>query len=248
MLHYQSLFVVCAMPEELAAAERVLVQAGARRESKEWPLGVESRHFQLSGGRSLTLLQSGVGLVNAAVTLGVGFSQMRPEGVVLLGVGGALQPELEVGEALVVSRVLQHDSVSSMECGIYPMAPGSFFPDRASVEGHEPSFVTDPGITNWLEQALDAGARRGTLISGSEFVGAVERKRALGRLARDAWLVDMEGAAVAQVAVRAGVPFGILKTVADRLSPDGSIGHDFVRTLNAAAQSAARVLERFVAG
>ncbi len=248
MLHYQRLFVVCAMPEELAAAEQILVQAGAKRKQVAWPLGVEARQFQLSGGRELTLLQSGVGLVNAAVTLGVGFSQTRPEGVVLLGVGGALQPELEVGEALVASRVLQHDSVSSMECGIYPMSPGTFFPDRASVEGHEPSFVTDPEMTSWLEQSQGERVRRGTLISGSEFVGAVERKRALGKLAPDAWLVDMESAAVAQVAARAGVPFGVLKTVADRLSPDGSIGHDFVRTLNAAAQSAARVLQKFVAG
>lgn len=248
MLHYQTLFVVCAMPEELAAAEQVLVQAGAKRESKQWPLGVQALSFQLSGGRSLTLLQSGVGLVNAALTLGVAFSQSRPEGVVLLGVGGALKPGLDVGDAVVASRILQHDSVSSMECGIYPMAPGTFFPDRASVEGHEPSFSTDPGITRWLEQALGEGVRRGTLVSGSEFVGAVNRKRALGQLASDAWLVDMESAAVAQVASRAGVPFGVLKTVADRLSPDGSIGHDFVRTLDSAAQSAARVLKKFVAG
>ncbi len=248
MLHFRSLFVVCAMPEELAAAERVLVQAGARRESKEWPLGVEARQFDLSGGRQLTLLQSGVGLVNAAVTLGVGFAQLRPDGVVLLGVGGALRPALEVGEAIVATRVLQHDSVSSMEGGVYPMAPGTFFPDRASVEGHEPSFSANPEITSWLGETLGESARLGTLVSGSEFVGAVERKRALARLAQDAWLVDMEGAAVAQVATRAGVPFGILKTVADRLSPDGSIGHDFVRTLDSAAQSAARVLEKFVAG
>jgi hypothetical protein len=52
---------------------------------------------------------------------------------------------------------------------------------------------------------------------------------------------------VALVAERYGVRFGVAKTVADRLAPDGSIDSDFVRCLHSASAHAAQVAAR-VAG
>jgi adenosylhomocysteine nucleosidase len=82
------------------------------------------------------------------------------------------------------------------------------------------------------------------VLSGNEFVGTLDRKRAIAALHGEALLVDMEAAGVAQIAHRIGLPFVVAKTVSDRLQPDGTIESDFRRCLEAAARNAASVLRK----
>jgi adenosylhomocysteine nucleosidase len=234
--------VLAAMDEERNAISDVL---GALP-SHDWVASerarVRGRRFTLPGGRQVTLLRCGVGTLNATLATSVVCENERPDAILLLGVGGALRPELEVGDLVVARSVLQHDSFSSLDSGDYRKRSGEIILCEGDARRAQPQCPTHHGLSDWIRRGVP-GSRSGTLVSGNEFVARVKRKRELSELASDALLVDMEGSAVAWTSERYGVPFAVAKTVADRLAPDGTISSDFSRTLKAAAGHAAQVTQ-----
>jgi len=241
--------ILAAMPEEEAAIFKVFEGAsdqepgGASRfEHVVLPgrLGVSFSELRATSGREL------LGPVNAALTAAM-ICEARPDvdALLLLGVGGALAPHLKIGELVIASSVLQHDSFSSLDFGSPRMAAGSFILSPEDAASHTAWIETDPRLRDWLKTEF-ADARVGAVLSGSEFVGTVERKRAIAALHGEALLVEMEAAGVAQAARRLGLPFAVAKTVADRLQPDGTIESDFRACLLGAAANAARVVREWV--
>jgi adenosylhomocysteine nucleosidase len=113
------------------------------------------------------------------------------EALLCFGVGGALDPLLCCGDIVLATEVLS---------------------DAARLP-------TYPQWLRQLETALQGSAtvRVGAVLTGDELVCSVERKQALFA-GTGALVVDMESAAVAGVARRAGVPFMALRVVADTAS------------------------------
>jgi adenosylhomocysteine nucleosidase len=242
--------LLAAMDEEEEAVLEVLKTYPAR----EWELspraGVRGRLFELGDGRRLGLLRTGIGGANAVLATSLACEsseETRPDAIVLLGVGGALVPELEIGELVVARKVLQHDSLCTFDSGDFLMRSGDLVLTAEQARACDPILPAHAGLVDWL-MAEFPDARPGTLVSGGEFAGRTGRKSELASLAPDAILVDMEGAGVAWTAARYGVPFVVAKTVADRLEPDGTIGQDFVRCLRSSAGHAAVVARRIAQG
>jgi 5'-methylthioadenosine/S-adenosylhomocysteine nucleosidase len=239
--------ILAAMPEE----ESALLQEWGGPESfvkttLNARLGVgylEPR--ETANGHRFLIARTGVGPVNAAVAAAL-ICEARPEidALVLLGVGGALDPELRIGELVIASSVLQHDSFSSLDFGHPRMRAGSFILNAEDASSHLAALPADEGLRALLAGAFPQ-ARQGGVLSGNEFVGTVARKREIATLHAEALLVEMEAAGIAQVASKLGIPFAVAKTVADRLTPDGSIESDYRTCLHAAAENAARVLRVF---
>lgn len=229
------------MREEAAALRDVLAESPERETVVGGALGVRVRSHRVFG-HVLHLAECGVGPVNAALAVAAAAQELSIGGVVLLGVGGAVSPSLRIGDAVVSTRVLQHDSYSSLDFGDVRMAPGEYVLTAEQARAHVAELRADAELIALVSR--DGETHSGTVLSGSEFVGTTARKLAIARLAVDAMLVDMEAAGVAQVASRLKIPFVVVKTVADRLHPDGSIEQDFQTCLNAAAKNAAHVLRR----
>lgn len=96
--------------------------------------------------------------------------------------------------------------------------------------------VIGGGNAGWLDELAAAlpGAVRGEVIGSDDIVGSAAAKTAL-RAKTGAIAVDMESHIVAEAAVRAGVPFAILRAVSDPadrtlpraaqagFNPDGSV-------------------------
>jgi adenosylhomocysteine nucleosidase len=238
------------MPEEEAALLAEIGGAEAMIEHRiEGRVEVRYREpRQPPRGHRFLVAQSGVGGVNAALTATL-IAQARPEvdALVLLGVGGALITDLRIGELVVSTCVLQHDSFASLPTGDVRMFPGALLLTREDAATHVAPAQADPALRRWILEAAPQ-ARSGAVLSGAEFVGTVERKQAIAALHGEALLVDMEAAGVAQIARRLGLPFVVAKTVTDRLQPDGTIANDFVACLRAAAANAGRVMHGLLAG
>ena len=233
--------LLAAMEEE----ERAIIDRLNGLERRTWTASERGRvsglRFKLPESRGeLTVVRTGIGVVNAALALALVCEKERPEAVLLLGVGGALRPELAIGELVVARSVFQHDSFSSLDAGDFRKRSGEIVLSESDAKKARPHCHADRNLHDWIRAEFPR-SRSGTLISGNEFVGRVRRKRELSELAPDALLVDMEGAGVALVADRYGVPFAAAKTVADRLAPDGSIESDFSLTLRSSAAHAAEV-------
>ena len=242
------LMVLAAMHEEMAALRNALAEYPYIEKEGSSLFKLNYRTYELFS-RQVTLVQTGMGPVNAALSLLAVLDSMQSatrelpvDAILLLGVGGALHTDLNIGDLVVAHRILQHDSCSSLDFGAVHMVPGVLILNRDDASNHDPRAVCDEGLFKIMMTSLPK-AVPGTLISGSEFVGTVARKKELALLAEDACLVDMEGAGIAQLATRIGIPFIVAKTVADRLKPEGTIESDFRSCLNFAAGNAAQALQ-----
>jgi hopanoid-associated phosphorylase len=136
--------------------------------------------------------------------------------IISIGVGGALDPALEVGDVVVGSEVLRPRG----------------------------RWIADPAWTERLLQALP-GARRVSIYGANDMILSVLDKAKL-RARGGAGLADMESHIAARIAAARGLPFAVVRVVSDTaglslpsavlqgLKPDG--GMNLVGVLGALAR------------
>jgi adenosylhomocysteine nucleosidase len=236
------LLIIAAMDEEESALLSALGTATFELKVISPRLGISLKEAQI-GFKTVMIARSGMGTVNAALTVALIAERWRVDAVLLLGVGGALTEDLAIGDVVISRQVMQHDYFSSLDFGHPRMLPGQVIFNFEEARAHRALIDADPDLVAWVERNMsEQGARTGTLLSGNEFVGTLERKKAIAALHGEALMVDMEAAGVAQVCQKLALPFVVIKTVADRLHADGSIESDFRASLTASAKNASLVL------
>ncbi len=180
-----SVGIVVAMASEAVT----LFGRSARRygkDQKPWTVSLKD------GGRHIVTC-AGIGMENARIaaerTLSEGASALAS-----IGLAGGLAPDLDTGHVVIASEVLQWEGDRS--AGTWP----------ADKDGAALAYA---GLRD-DRMAVDSG----TLLTANQAILTRHHKEALfkrtGSLA-----VDMESAAVAQVAHQAGIPFFGLRTVCD---------------------------------
>lgn len=222
--------VVGAMREEV---ERLEAALGGPQEERQGPFRWLRGRLE---GNDVLLAECGVGKVNAAALtqalLAAGATRL-----VFTGVAGAVDPALEVGAVVIGSEAVQHD-VDVTGLGYEP----------GEVPGCGRSFAADPELVAAARSAAEEvgglSVAVGLVVSGDAFVASPE---ATARLWRDfgALCTEMEGAAVAQVCHRWGVPFVIVRSISDRA--DHSAEVDFRAFTQQAAATADRVVRGLLA-
>ena len=220
--------LIGAMPEELERL--VALTEGVRRE----------RHgpFELArgalDGRPVVMATCGIGKVNAAA-LAQTLASLGVARVIVTGVAGAVDPALRVGDIVVSRDAVQHD-VDVTGLGY---AAGE-------VPGEPLVWQADPTLRAAALAAAEAVARRdgvravlGRIASGDVFV-ADPLQAAQVRERFGASCAEMEGAAVAQVCARWGLPWVVVRSVSD--SADQSAEIDFRAFTTVAAERAVAVV------
>jgi adenosylhomocysteine nucleosidase len=200
--------ILGAMPEEIAA---LLSALDGRSESH---VGGHEVHSGELEGKPVLIVRCGIGKVNAAAVAQL-LVLRQPRALIFTGVAGAVDPELRVGDIVVASDALQHD-VDVTALGYEPgLVPGEPF-----------SWQSDPRL---VDLAVAAAAElpevrvvTGRVVSGDQFVADPGRTSSL-RERFGASCVEMEGAAVAQVCARAGVPFVIIRSISDSADHDAQV-------------------------
>ncbi|MBE3563813.1 MAG: 5'-methylthioadenosine/adenosylhomocysteine nucleosidase [Hydrogenibacillus schlegelii] len=223
--------IIGAMDEEIAELLQGMDAVDVRRAGP-----VEARVGRMDG-RPVAVLKSGVGKVNAALAVQAVIDHLRPQALLFLGVAGALDPALEIGDLVVAEDALQHDVDATplgFRPGEIPFEPASVFPAdprliRRAVTAAEALFGRRPAV--------------GRVLSGDRFVADREMVKAL-RERFGGLCVEMEGAAAAQVAHKNGVPFLLIRTISDRA--DGAAPADFPAFLKEAAGRSAALARAIV--
>jgi DeoD family purine-nucleoside phosphorylase len=159
-------------------------------------------------GEPLTIQSTGMGGPSAAIVV----EELCDLGVtraIRVGTCGALQPDLRHGDLVIAAEARCADGAS-----------------RALGAGE--SVAADPGIAASLRAAAGDGAAEGVIVTTDLFYdpepARVQQWSAEGVLA-----VEMEAAAVLQVARRRGIAAGVLVAVSDTFAADGArsrIGED----------------------
>lgn len=203
-------------------------------------------------GLELVVVLAGIGKVAAATTATLLADRFAVDAMVFTGVAGGLAQGLKVGDVVVADALLQHD-----------MDASPLFPRHEVPLSGLSRFVADAGLSGSLHtqaQALlgnldgcvQAESRerfalhaprvhRGLVVSGDRFVSTSRERDQLLADAPDALVVEMEGAAVAQVCHAFGLPLAVVRTVSDLA--DDSAHVDFPAfTAEVASHYSARLL------
>lgn len=242
--------LISALPEEHHALQMVV-------ERREQLAGLEFLHGHVDG-LPVVLAESGVGKVNAAVVSTLLAQHFACRALLFTGVAGGLDPALGIGDVVVGQRLVQHDYGSIVESRFITYQPGNFpLPGLDTSHGYALTAISGERLTAALADlvlpalppAATGGAPRlpqvvlGTIVTGDSFVNCDATRHHL-HTSFAAQAVEMEGAAVAQVADRFGVPLLVVRCLSDlagRASP-----MDFSAFLPVAGDLAARVARRLL--
>jgi len=218
--------VVVAMADE---AEPFLARAEVTGPTTE--VGGSVQHLVVIAGRTVLLVRSGIGLVNAAAAASAALAVCRPKALVSAGSAGGLGADVRVGDVIVADETL-YSAADATEFGyVLGQLPG--MPER---------YVSD---TRLVAAATASGTpevptRQGLVVSSDSFVTARIVHDVRERFPQ-ALSTDMESAALSQVAHLFGVPFVSVRGVSDLCGPTAGVDHT-VRVDDASQRSATVVL------
>lgn len=229
--------IIGAMDSELAA----LLQAmDNRREEKTAAATVYTGRLC---GCDVAVVKCGVGKVCAALCAQLLIDRFHVDCLINTGVAGGVASGLSVGDMVIATGAVQHDfdiRAFGHAVGYLPAAGGD--DQTASV------FATDSSLSDRLFAAAAArgqadgfAVHRGLVATGDVFVSGLDLKAALQRQFQ-ATVAEMEGGAIAQVAMLNRVPVALMRAVSDLA--DGSAPDSFDRfELQTAARSAAVLMD-----
>jgi adenosylhomocysteine nucleosidase len=174
--------IVAAMPEELAPLRARLV--GSTR-TQQGAVVVERGRL---GGREVALAATGDGARNARAGVAELLAACGAEALVVLGVSGALSPDLATADLIVASRVTDEDG-RAREADADRVAAAM----RAT------------------------GGRRAVVMSARRIADSAGEKRRLAEQAGAGLaVVDLESAAYVAAAEARAIPWVVLRAVSDR--------------------------------
>lgn len=199
---------------------------GQGRMEQAGPLAVRVIEYM---GKRAVLACSGIGKVNAAFAAGLLIERFMPDLLMVIGTAGKIGTA--PGDCFWIAEAIQHDYGAQEASGFvrytagdWPIGPAVFAPFRAI-------------------DAAPPGLPRARMATGDSFVACPKASQALVQ-ETGAMLVDMETAAVAQVATASGLPWAAIKATTD--DANGESAGDFQANLKAAAARAARAAEAFL--
>ena len=198
--------------------------------------GAYTLHTGVLQGKSVLVAQCGVGKVNAAALAQI-FVLAGVSQVIFTGVAGGVAPGLKVGDIVVSRDALQHDAdvrALGYALGEVPGEPLSWAADETLQEVALASAQALAEVTAGAVKVVS-----GRVLSGDQFIADKGKVTFLFETFGGA-CAEMEGAAVAQICSRAGVPFVIVRSLSD--SADGGAEVDFRTFTPLAAQRAKAVV------
>jgi adenosylhomocysteine nucleosidase len=215
-------------------------------------LGLKFSQGKLKG-RNVVLARTGVGKVNAAMTVAVLLDHFHPAEVIFTGIAGGINPDLQPGDVVIGEKVVQYDF------GEYGTNGFRTNPTRNLADGKNPFFIqSDARLVTLARQAAvrteftaiatetkehKVRCLTGVIASGDVFVSSPSRKNELRRQFQ-ADAVEMEGAAIAQVCYQQRVPFIVIRSMSDNADERARI--DVERFYQAAADNSAKLVMALV--
>lgn len=241
--------------------EQESIRASMKVDGTDRPQG-RPWHIGSLSGKTVLLIEGGVGQVNTALALTLALTRHDPAIILQFGVGGAyVRSGLRVGDLAVATEewygdtgVLTPEGWMDMEQMGFPMLTG-----RTAVHGKTPGeplynrIPLDAGRTENIRQCLASGLEgepahqtaAGSFVtvqqcSGIQSVGDTLAAR------YDGICENMEGAAAAHVAVANGIPFVEIRGISNRVVDRDLSGWDLPLAIRRCQQAVELIMEQGV--
>lgn len=184
--------------------------------------------------KDVVLVEGGIGKVNSSVCTTILIEKFNVEKVIFTGVAGGIGKNIEVGDIVISSDLVQHDfdlTAFGRKVGDIPrMEIGTLKGDETLIN------LAKESALNIFDKNQ---VRVGRILSGDQFINNVEKLKYLEETF-SAEAVEMEGASVAQVCYLFKTPFVIIRAISDKAGSDAEI--DFKSFIELAAKNSKKIV------
>lgn len=198
-------------------------------------------------GVEVVVVYSRCGKVSSAAAAALLLDRFAVDGILFIGLAGAADPAVRVGDVVIATELLQHDMDASalpvfekfeiplLGCKRFPAPAPWIAAAAAEAERYlQGEFFTEIDAALRAEFRLERPRlHTGLVASGDQFVSDPRTVAALREELPDLLALEMEGAAVAQVCHEFGRPLLVVRAISD--SADHAAAVDFPRFLRAVA-------------
>lgn len=214
--------IIGAMNEEVA-----LILSDMKTISQDF-IGNRNYYTGFLHGMDVVLTFSGWGKVASASTTTVLLIRYGVEAIIFSGVAGAASPELNIGDIVVATELVQHDLDASPIFPKYqvPLLGISRFKTDTHLQKNATwaaeSFVSSDiakEIPRDLLVEFDISkptVHRGLIASGDQFITDPIALANIRNIFPRLKCIEMEGASVAQICYEYNIPFVVIRTISDR--------------------------------
>ena len=221
--------IISAMQNEV---NLLLAQAEIERVDRVGPVDF---HVGTLCGRRVVIAKAGVGKVLAASGITAMLNRYPVSSVIFTGIAGGVGDETKVLDEVVATRLIQHDYGQITADG-FEWFRGS--DGEADFCDCDPELV-DLAFESAVKELGEEHVFRGVIATGDQFVASEDYVR---KLQEDFGVVacEMEGAAVAAVCSRYGVPFVVIRAMSDKA--DGLAHETYENMADTAADNSCRIV------
>lgn len=206
--------IIGAMEQEISLLKEKMEEACITRKAS-----MEFYEGRLHG-KQVVVVRSGIGKVNAAVCAQILADVFGVEAIINTGIAGSLKNEINIGDIVLSTDVVQHDMDAS----------GFGYPLGQIPQMDTFSFEADAHLADLAERVCrrvnpEIQVFKGRVASGDQFVSSRRVKEEIKKNFQG-FCVEMEGAAIGQTAYLNGIPFLIIRAISDKADDSASVAYE----------------------
>lgn len=185
-------------------------------------------------GAEVVAVLCGVCKVNAAIATQILISKFEVTHIILTGVAGALNSQLEIGDTVISSEVAYHDVAHSILTKYHP------YMEDIYIKSNEEMVNLCKKVANSI---FDKDKWHiGRIVTGETFITHNEREFIIENF--NPLCVDMESASVAHTCYVNKVPFMVIRSITDKADENGS--DSFKSNVEMVALNSIKLVEGFI--
>ena len=222
--------IIVAMKKEFSLLEKEFLL------DKKETIGMVDFYIGTIKDEDVVIGISGVGKVNAAICTQLLITKYKVDVILNYGIAGALSKELDIGDIIIATGILQHD-FDTTELG----------EQKGWVENLKTNILEPTENINkelFLMNFTDEDTVvLGKIVSGDKFISKVEDRNLL-RKEFLAVACDMECGAIAQVCLQNEIPFAVVKSISDNINKNS--GEDYKCNLDFAIEKVNEYVIKYI--
>lgn len=224
--------IIAAMEQEMESFQALM------QNTEETNIGNWKFITGCYAAHELSLLQCGIGKVNAAVGTALMIDNFSPDVLINTGSAGGVKKYLNIGDVIIPRFAAQHDvdvTAFGYETGQVPGLPRYFESDKRMRD-----IALKQELPTKSHQIYEA-----ELVTGDSFLHTKEQFNLINTRFPDAACGEMEGGAIAQVCHQFKLPFLIIRSVSDNVhQPENQM--EFNDFLPIAAENSLAILKQLL--